>query len=399
MTSLPLRARRAVRTGASTARDRAAALHVPAHVTGLGTVVRRRAGELDVEVLRAAIRRRTDAGHLGDGHLDDDLGTRPIDVDSLVGGSLPEVRLAAAAPELPEGSRTVDLGGPVHYVDHGGDGPPLVAVHGLGGSHVNWHDLGPLLSRHARVYALDLAGHGRTPRAGRSASVRANRALLDRFLAEVVGEPAVLLGNSMGGTIAMLQAAERPETVRDLVLVGPAAPRVRTELPDLAVARQAALFAVPGVAQKVLARRLDKLGAEEWVRAQMSLTTVDVARVSEEMRQVAVELVASRAAGPDAEAAFLEAARSLVALLARGARYRELVAAVRGRALIIHGELDRLVPLSCSQALVRQRPDWRLEVLDGVGHVPQIEVPERTAELVAGWLTRRPAPLTAGGAA
>lgn len=283
-------------------------------------------------------------------------------------------------------------------MDHGGDGPPLVAVHGLGGSHASWHDLGPLLTRHARVYAVDLAGHGRTPRAGRSASVRANHVLLDRFLDEVVGEPAVLLGNSMGGTIALLQAAEHPQKVRDLVLIGPAAPRVRTEVPDLAVARQAALFAVPGVANKVLARRLDRLGAEGWVQAQMSLTTADVDRVSGQMRQVAVELVASRAAGPDAGAAFLEAARSLVALLARGARYREMVARVRGSALVVHGELDRLVPLSCSRALARQRPDWRLEVLEGVGHVPQIEVPELTAELIVGWLTRRPA-LAPGGAA
>jgi pimeloyl-ACP methyl ester carboxylesterase len=226
--------------------------------------------------------------------------------------------------------------------------------------------------------------------------VRANRVLLDRFLDEVVGEPAVLVGNSMGGTIALLEAAEHPEKVRDLVLIGPAAPRARTELPDLAVARQAALFAVPGVAEKVLARRLDKLGAEEWVRSQMTLTTADISRVSQEMRQVAVELVASRAAGPDAGAAFLEAARSLVALLARGGRYRDVVAQVRGAALVIHGELDRLVPLSCSQALARQRPDWRLEVLEGVGHVPQIEVPERTAEIILGWLTRRPVPVAAG---
>jgi pimeloyl-ACP methyl ester carboxylesterase len=391
VTSLPLRARRAVVSGASAARDRAASVHVPAPVHGLPAAVRRRAGEIDVDALRAAVRRRS-------AEQDD----QPIDVDALLSASLPEMRLTAEAPELPEGSRTVDLDGPVHYVDHGGDGPPLVAVHGLGGSHANWHDLGPLLARHSRVYAIDLHGHGRTPREGRSASVRSNRELLDRFLDEVVGEPAVLLGNSMGGTIAMLEAAEHPEKVRDLVLIGPAAPRVRTELPDLAVARQAALFAVPGVAQKVLARRLDKLGAEGWVRAQMSLTTADIDRVSEEMRQVAVELVASRAAGPDAEAAFLEAARSLVALLARGNRYREVVSSVRGSALVVHGELDRLVPLSCSQALARQRPDWRLEVLDGVGHVPQIEVPERTAELVLGWLTRRPvpsAPVPAGGAA
>jgi pimeloyl-ACP methyl ester carboxylesterase len=70
----------------------------------------------------------------------------------------------------------------------------------------------------------------------------------------------------------------------------------------------------------------------------------------------------------------------------------------------VHGALDRLVPLSCSRALVRQRPDWRLEVLDGVGHVPQIEVPQRTADVITSWLSRRPSfsqPVltSAGGAA
>jgi pimeloyl-ACP methyl ester carboxylesterase len=364
-------------------KDRAVALREQAALKDRAVALRDRAS-----LERVAVWRRS-ADDADTGASGDDA---PIDVASLTAASLEELELSAAAPPLPEGSRTADLDGPVHYVEHATagdvDGPPVVCVHGLGGSHANWHDLGPLLARRHRVFALDLAGHGRTPRGGRSAAVRANRELLDRFLREVVGEPAVLVGNSMGGTISLLQAAARPDSVTDLVLIGPAAPRVRTELPDLAVARQAALFAVPGVAEKVLARRRERLGAEGWVREQMTLTTADITRVSAEMRQVAVDLVASRAAGPDTEAAFLEAARSLVALLARGTRYREMVADVPGRALVLHGELDRLVPLSCSQALVEQRPDWRLEVLDGVGHVPQIELPERTADLVLDWLWR-----------
>lgn len=305
--------------------------------------------------------------------------------------------LAAPLPvgeslELPPGSRTADLDGPVHYVEHALTGPvagpPVVCVHGLGGSHANWHVLGPLLAARHRVYAVDLAGFGRTPRVGRSSSLRANRRLLGRFLTDVVGEPAVLVGNSMGATLSILEAAAHPERVLDLVLIGPAAPRGRTDRPDRAVAREAALLATPGVAPRVLARRHARLGAAGVVSAQLALTTADVSRVPEEVRAVAVELVASRAAGPDAEAAFLEAARSLVALLARPAVYREKVAAVRTSALVLHGALDRLVPPSCSAALVKERPDWRLEVLDGVGHVPQIEVPERTAQLVLSWLGR-----------
>ena len=313
-----------------------------------------------------------------------------------------------ALPVLPPGARTADLDGPVHYVEHLPLGTPsgatVVCVHGLGGSHANWHDLGPLLAAAGhRVLALDLAGHGRTPRAGRSASVRANRRLLHRFLVEVAGEPVVLLGNSMGGTLSVLEAAAHPEQVLGLVLIGPAAPRPRRELPDPALARQVALCAVPGVAERALARRRSRLGAEAVVLEQMLLTTADPERVSPAVRALAVDLVASRAAGPDAEAAFLEAARSLVAVLSRPAVYRSKVAAVRAPVLVVHGELDRLVPVDCSRALVASRPDWALEVLDGVGHVPQIEVPERTASVVLSWLERtlpaaRPS-RSAGGAA
>src|SRR5919107_5072968 len=108
--------------------------------------------------------------------------------------------------------RTADLDGPFSWVDHGGPAgaPVVVAVHGLGGSHANWHDLAPLLTDTHRVLAVDLAGHGRTPRAGRSASVRANAALLGRFVEQVVGEPVVLLGNSMGAAISVLHTAAHP---------------------------------------------------------------------------------------------------------------------------------------------------------------------------------------------
>ena len=60
-------------------------------------------------------------------------------------------------------SRTVDLGGPVHFADFGGSGPTMVLVHGLGGSHLNWLAVGPALAARARVLAPDLAGFGRTP--------------------------------------------------------------------------------------------------------------------------------------------------------------------------------------------------------------------------------------------
>ena len=284
--------------------------------------------------------------------------------------------------------RTADLDGPVSYVDHGGpdDGPVVVAVHGLGGSHANWHDLGPLLARRARVLALDLAGHGRTPRAGRSASVRANCELVGRFVEQVVGRPVVLLGNSMGAAISVLHAAEHPEHVLGLALIGPALPRTRTDVPGRALAKQVALFAVPGLAERSLARRRARLGAEAFVEATLELTCADPSRVSAGVRAAAVRLCEERANGPDAEAAFLEAARSLGLLVTRAGAYRELLASVRAPGIVLQGALDRLVPASGVAQLAALQPGWAVHVLDDLGHVPQIEAPDRTAELLLPWL-------------
>ncbi|MGI9609095.1 MAG: alpha/beta fold hydrolase, partial [Acidimicrobiia bacterium] len=67
----------------------------------------------------------------------------------------------------------IDLDGPVHYADYGGDGSPMVLVHGLGGSHLNWLHVAHRLAERHRVVAVDLAGFGLTPPAGRKATVQA----------------------------------------------------------------------------------------------------------------------------------------------------------------------------------------------------------------------------------
>jgi pimeloyl-ACP methyl ester carboxylesterase len=288
--------------------------------------------------------------------------------------------------------RTTDLDGPFSWVDHGGpdDGQIVVAVHGLGGSHANWHDLAPLLTTTHRVLAVDLAGHGRTPRAGRSASVRANCELLGRFLAQEVARPVVLLGNSMGGAISILHAAEHSEHVRALALIGPALPRMRTAVPNRALARQVALFAVPGVAERSLARRRARLGAEAFVQATLELTCADPSRVSAEFRAVAARLCQERANGPDAEAALSEAARSVGLLVARAGAYRALLASVSAPGIVLQGALDRLVPPAGVRQLAALQPGWPVHLLDGVGHVPQIEDPARTAGLLLPFLATLP---------
>ena len=287
--------------------------------------------------------------------------------------------------------RTVDLDGPVHYADFGGSGPPIVLVHGLGGSHLNWLPVAPRLAAHGRVFAIDLAGHGRTLSLGRTARVSANRRLLGRFLDAVAREPVVLMGNSMGGYISLAEAAAEPAKVASLVLVDAAVPAASGASLDL---RTIALFAgltLPFIGGALMSLRARK-GPVENVRSILALCCKDPSRIAPEVYDAHVALARERATyGPVVRRDFLEAQRSLLTALLQRRRFYAMIAAIRAKTLIIQGEQDRLVRVESARALHAARPDWRLEVLDDVGHVPQLEAPERFLAIVEPWLRTRAA--------
>jgi pimeloyl-ACP methyl ester carboxylesterase len=289
-------------------------------------------------------------------------------------------------------SRTVDLGGPVHMVDYGGlpEGPTVVLVHGLGGSHLNWDLFAPLLTPHARVLSLDLPGFGRSEPGTRQATVDANVAVLDRFLREVTGAPVVLVGNSMGGMISILETAAAPELVRGLVLLDPAVPGPRRSLDPL-VALTFVTYALPGVGEQALRVRRRRTGARAQVLDMLRLCGVDPAGVPAPLVDRSVALVEQRQDVAGMDRAFLTAARSLLRILADPRRYRRAMAGIVVPVLLVHGERDRLVSVANARDLAGRHPDWRYVELPGVGHVPQLQVPERLATDVISWLDELPA--------
>lgn len=293
--------------------------------------------------------------------------------------------------EVPE-SRSVDLDGPVHFVEWPGSSErTFVLVHGLGGSLLSWLAVGPGLSRHGRVLALDLPGFGRTLRSGRRSQVRAQRALLARFIDDVAGGgPVVLVGNSMGGAISMLEAALEPPAVAGLVLSNSVFPVVRGSLPAPIVMLGFGLYQIPWVGEWAARQRLSRLEAERAVELGLRIITANPSSIPDDLVRLHVEQLVRHQADEDAGPAFLEAARSLMALGRRPDISQWIVDSVRCPVLVIHGRRDRLVPAGYAEAACDRRDHWELHLLSGVGHVPQMEASDRWLDAVEGWLDSLP---------
>lgn len=135
----------------------------------------------------------------------------------------------------------------LHYAV-GGTGPPLVLVHGLGGTIENWRALAPVLAARHRVLVPDLPGHGHSAPLPEARNVDP---LAEAVLAVADAEDVrsgVWVGHSLGGVVALRAAALHPDSVRGLVLaaaagIGSASRAAQVALTVLGVVRPGRLIA------------------------------------------------------------------------------------------------------------------------------------------------------------
>lgn len=149
----------------------------------------------------------------------------------------------------------------------GGSGPPLLLVHGLGGTAANWSALAPALAARHRVVVPDLPGHGRSEPLGRAATVDPfAEAVLEA--AEAEGAlPAPWVGHSLGGLVALRAAVLRPEAVTGIVLaaaagISSASRTARAAVTVIGVTRPGRLLA--GRRRRVARSRLGRTLAFGW---------------------------------------------------------------------------------------------------------------------------------------
>jgi pyruvate dehydrogenase E2 component (dihydrolipoamide acetyltransferase) len=130
---------------------------------------------------------------------------------------------AAEAAEAPA-PRMLDVAGTrLRYLELGsGDGTPVLLLHGFGADLNSWMFTQPVLAEGRRVLALDLPGHGGSRRDVGNGDAAALSGAVEGFLVALDPGPVHLVGHSMGGAIAALLAARRPDLVRTLTLIAPA---------------------------------------------------------------------------------------------------------------------------------------------------------------------------------
>ncbi len=277
--------------------------------------------------------------------------------------------------------RQIELGGPLALLEwEGGDGSPLLCVHGADGSAANWIDLAPLLAPGRRVVALDLPGFGRSPLAGRSTSMTAYADLVGELIEGELGGRAVVAGNSMGGVVTVLAAARHPGSVTGVALFAPALPRAGHLPLDPTFAAMLAPFYVPGV-MGLEARRRGRLDPERRVRSLLEMCYAPGRRESAEAFAEMVAVARERQPA-DQVKGWTGAFRSLLVWLARRRAFHAQADRIAAPTLIIEGLEDPIIPHSSVEATLARHPSWRGVGLDGVGHVPQLEEPARCAQAV-----------------
>jgi pimeloyl-ACP methyl ester carboxylesterase len=265
---------------------------------------------------------------------------------------------------------TVD-GRRVGVVDTGGDGPPLLFVHGLGGIWQNWLLNIPAFMDAHRCLAVDLPGFGLSEKPDGEISIPRLAQTVDRVCDELGVEEPVVVGNSMGGFVGAELAVSFPTRVSKLVLV--AAAGLSTEYlarePLLAGARAfMVLTARTGLrgSPVVKRRRLRRIALQPLVRYPERLSL-----------PLATELVAG-ANAPGFIAAF-EALMSY--------SFRDKLERIEVPVLIVWGRNDMLVPVGDAEMFEHLIGDNAHSVVfDDTGHLPMLERPSRFNELLRGFI-------------
>ena len=272
-------------------------------------------------------------------------------------------------------SRYLDMPGGlhVHYRDQGRrDGPPIVMVHGYAASLQAWEPWVSRLQSDYRIVTLDLPGHGltRAPK-GYAPTIDSYADLVDRLAGRLNLGRYVVVGNSMGGAVALHDTLRHPDSIRGLVLVDAAGwpqsgPKGKTPL----------IFQIlNNPAGRSLIRDLD---IRPLVKGGLQQAYFDKSLVTPALVTRYFDL--ARAPGH----------RDILVEIQGGLDDRgspDIFRSIHVPTLILHGRQDALIPYRVGEDFAGVIPEARLILYDGVGHVPMEQIPDKSAADLRTFLT------------
>jgi pyruvate dehydrogenase E2 component (dihydrolipoamide acetyltransferase) len=284
--------------------------------------------------------------------------TPGAEVDAFIAGfKAPEPEEVAGAEAAAPVPQMVDAGGrQLQYLEVGaGEGEPLVMLHGFGGDLNTWMFVQPVLAEKSRTIAFDLPGHGGSTKEVGAGDAESFVGAVEAALNALGIARARLIGHSMGGAIAALIAASRPDLVSALTLIAPAGlgPEINGAFISGFIRMQ---------------RRKDALET-------LSLLVHDPALVSR--RMVEDVLRYKRLDGVDA--ALQAIARAWFDGDRQRISVRDQIAALKMPLQVIWGRDDRVIPAAHAQALGKQQ---EVHIIDSAGHLPHLEKASEVARLI-----------------
>lgn len=256
-----------------------------------------------------------------------------------------------------------------------GDGPALLLIHGMAGSSATWRAIIPQLSKKYRVIAPDLLGHGESAKPRGDYSLGAFAVWLRDLLDELGVDRATVIGQSLGGGIAMQFAYQHRDYCQRLVLIGSGGlgPDLNPLLRILSA--PGAELVLPVVAPQAVLNLGNKLGS--W----LTKAGIQAPRAGQ-MWQAYSSLSDSQT-----RQAFLRTLRSVVDYRGQAvSAITKLHLTADLPTLLIWGDDDRIIPVSHAYAAHEALADSRLEVLDGVGHFPHAEAPTAVADILENFI-------------
>jgi pimeloyl-ACP methyl ester carboxylesterase len=263
----------------------------------------------------------------------------------------------------------------VAYRDQG-SGEALLLIHGMAGSSETWRAVMPRLAKKYRVVAPDLLGHGESAKPRGDYSLGAFAVWLRDFLDELGITQATIVGQSLGGGVAMQFVYQHPDYCRRLVLIASGGLG-----PDVGLILR--LLSAPG-AELVLpvAAPRPVLRAGNKVRGWLSSAGIHSPRGTE--MWTAYSSLSDR----QTRQAFLRTLRSVVDYRGQAVSALNRLQMVADLPIMaIWGDRDAIIPVDHAYAAHDVRKETRLEVLPGIGHFPQVEAPMDVVDLIEDFMS------------